>query len=101
MPDLVLILLMAAITFASRAIFLIWPRPAPVGLWGRFLETFPLALFVALATIGLAAPDGDVQGSVALVAAAGGVAGAALTKRSVLGVLLIGGTAYWAARWLT
>jgi branched-subunit amino acid transport protein len=101
MPDLILILLMAAITFGSRATFLIWPRPAPAGLWGRFLETFPLALFVSLATIGLAAPDGDPQGSIALVAAAGGLAGAALTRRSVIGVMLMGGAAYWVARWLT
>jgi predicted MFS family arabinose efflux permease len=36
----------------------------------------------------------------ALVAGFGILAGAALTKRSVLGVLLAGGAAYWAARWI-
>jgi branched-subunit amino acid transport protein len=101
MPDLILIVSMAAITFGSRATFLIWPHSAPRGLWGRFLETFPLALFISLATLGLAAPDGDPQASLALVAAAGGIAGAALTKRSVLGVLLAGGAAYWLARLVT
>jgi branched-subunit amino acid transport protein len=101
MSDLVLVILMAVITFASRASFLIWRRPAPAGPWGRFLETFPLALFIAIATLGLAAPDGDPEAGIGLVAAAGGVAGAALTKRSLLGVLIIGGAVYWVARWAT
>jgi branched-subunit amino acid transport protein len=98
MSDLALVVAMAVITFGSRAVFLVWPRPAPAGRWGRFLETFPLALFIALATLGLAAPDGDPEAGIALVAAAGGVVGAAITKRSLLGVLVVGGALYWLAR---
>jgi branched-subunit amino acid transport protein len=101
MPDLVLVGLMAIITFASRATFLVWPRPAPGGWWGRFLETFPLALFISLATLGLAAPDGAPEAGIGLVAAAGGVVGATVTKRSIIGVLFAGGAAYWLARFVT
>jgi hypothetical protein len=63
--------------------------------------SFPLALFVSLATLGLAAPTGHPQAGIALVAAGGGIAGAALTRRSVLGVLWVGGAAYWLARLVT
>jgi len=96
--DLSLVLAMAVITFTSRAVFLVWPRPVPGGRWGRFLETFPLALFVALATLGLAAPDGDPEAGIALVAATGGVVGAVITRRSLPGILLVAGAFYWIAR---
>ncbi len=100
MSDLALVVAMAGITFASRAVFLVWPRPVPTGRWGGFLETFPLALFVALATLGLAAPDGGPEAGIGLVAATGGVVGAVITRRSLPGVLLVGGAFYWVARWL-
>ncbi len=101
MSDLALVAAMAAITYASRVAFLVRTGDPPGGLVGRFLDVFPLALFVSLATVGLAAPDGDLDASIALVAAAGGVLGAAVTKRSLVGVLLFGAAAWWAARLLT
>jgi branched-subunit amino acid transport protein len=95
---IVVVLVAAAITFACRVVFL--TAPAPRGLWGRFLDVFPLALFVALATAGLAAPGGTVAASPALAAAAGGILGAALTRRSLLGVLVFGTVTYWIVRLL-
>ena len=100
MSDLALIALVAAITFASRVVFLARRRAVPAGLVGRFLEVFPLALFVALATSGLAAPEGEVAISPALAGAAGGIVGARVTRRSLVGTILIGAAAYWLARWL-
>ncbi len=100
MTDLALVVAMAAITYASRAVFLVRTGEPPGGLVGRFLDVFPLALFVALATLGLAAPEGDVDASIALWAAAGGVLGAVVTKRSLIGVLLFGAAAWWVAKLL-
>ena len=100
MSDLALIGLVAAITFASRVAFLARHRPVPKGLVGRFLEVFPLALFVALATSGLAAPDGEVAVTPALAGAAGGLLGARLTRRSLVGTILIGAAVYWLVRWV-
>ncbi len=65
---------------------------------GRFLEVFPLALFVSLATLGLAAPDGTPAATPALAGAVGGVVGAVLTRRSLPGVVLAGAVAYWLTR---
>ena len=101
MSDLALIGLVAAITYGSRVIFLARRRPVPAGLIGRFLEVFPLALFVALATSGLAAPEGDLSVTPALAGAAGGLAGAKLTRRSLVGTILVGAAAYWLVRWVT
>ena len=98
MSDLWVIVTMAAITYASRAVFLLWPRTVPEGYVGRFLELFPLALFVALATLGLAAPEGETEATLALVAAAGGLLGAAVTGRSFLGVAGFGIVIWWIAR---
>ena len=100
MHDVGLILAAAVITYGSRVVFLARPREVPAGPFGRFLEVFPLALFVALATIGLAAPDGTPSFTPALAGAAGGAAGAFLTRRSLLGVIVVGGAAYWLARWV-
>ena len=47
--DLALVLAVAAITYGTRVAFLLRPRPAPEGALGRFLDVFPLALFVAIA----------------------------------------------------
>lgn len=101
MSDLSIVIAMAVITYSSRAVFLLRPRPVPEGTVGRFLEVFPLALFVALATIGLGAPDGDPAVTIALAAAGGGLVGAIATKRSLPGVVILGGAAWWLARALT
>ena len=98
MNNLTIILLVAAITFGSRVVFLAGRRPAPEGMVGRFLEVFPLALFIALATSGLAAPEGSLAVTPALGGAVGGVAGAIATKRSLVGTILIGAAGYWLAR---
>ena len=101
MSDLAVVVAMAVITYASRAVFLLWPRSIPEGFVGRFLELFPLALFVAIATLGLAAPEGEIDATIALVAAAGGLLGAVVTKRSFLGVAGFGIVAWWIARAVT
>lgn len=98
MSDLALILGVAAITFASRASFLIWPRPVPEGKVGRFLETFPIALFVAIAVSSFEAPTEGIGLAPNLVAAAGGVVGAVVFRRSLWGVLVVGAVCYYAAR---
>lgn len=100
MNDLTLILVVAAITFGSRVVFLARRRRVPEGIVGRFLEVFPLALFIALATSGLAAPEGAPAATPALAGAVGGVVGAALTRRSLVGTILLGAAAYWLVRWL-
>jgi branched-subunit amino acid transport protein len=98
MGDVVLVLAVAAITFASRVVFLIRPRPIPGGWVGRFLGLFPLALFVSIAAGGLAAPNGSVELTPALAAAAGGVIGALVFKRSLWGVLGAGAAFFYVAR---
>lgn len=98
MNDLTLIVLVAAVTFVSRAVFLVRRRRVPQGLVGRFLEVFPLALFIALATTGLAAPEGSVAVTPALGGAVGGIAGAAATRRSLVGTIVIGAAGYWLTR---
>ena len=75
MSDLLLVLAVAAITFATRIAFLIRPRPVPGGPLGRFLEVFPLALFLVIAASGLLAPEGVPAVTPALAGAAGGVVG--------------------------
>lgn len=101
MSDLGLVVAAAVVTYGSRVVFLARPREVPGGPLGRFVEVFPLALFVALATLGLVAPGGEPEVTPALAAAAGGMVGVFLTRRSLLGVLAAGGAAYWLARWLT
>ena len=101
MSDLVLVLVVAAITFATRIAFLIRPRPVPGGPLGRFLEVFPLALFIVIAASGLAAPDGVPAVTPALAAAAGGVIGAIVFRRNLWGVLVVGAVAFYVTRSLT
>ncbi|MDH3259444.1 MAG: AzlD domain-containing protein [Acidimicrobiia bacterium] len=98
MNDLALIVLVAIVTFGSRVAFLARRRPVPEGLLGRFLEVFPLALFVALATSGLVAPEGSLAVTPALGGAAGGVVGAVATRRSLVGTILLGAAGYWLTR---
>lgn len=98
MSDLALVLGVAAITFASRVAFLVRPRAAPGGRVGRFLEVFPLALFIAIATSGLAAPAGSAELTASLAGAAGGVAGGIVFRRSLWGVLGVGAACFYLAR---
>ena len=100
MSDLWLIVAVAAITYATRLAFLLRPRPVPGGLVGRFLDVFPLALFMAIATAGLAAPIGEIEATPGLAAAAGGVIGAVVFRRSLWGVLAVGAVLFYAARWV-
>ena len=98
MSHLVLIVLAAVITFASRLSFMIRPLDDARVRESRFLEVFPTALFVALAVNGFVAPGGSLDLSPALAAGMGGAAGGFLFKRSVLGVVGVGLLGYWLAR---
>jgi uncharacterized membrane protein len=89
------VLAVAVVTYLCRASFLVLPGlPEPRGLWSRFL-------FVSLATIGFVAPQGIPAVTPGLAAAAGGVIGAAVTRRSLIGTIAIGAAAYWVARLLS
>jgi branched-subunit amino acid transport protein len=98
MSHLTMIIVAAAITFASRASFMLRPLPTARVQANRFLAVFPIALFVALAINGLAAPDGILDLTPALAAGVGGTAGALIFKRSILGVVGVGMAGYWVAR---
>jgi hypothetical protein len=96
--DLVLVLAVAVITYASRLAFLLRPRQTPAGALGRFLDVFPLALFIVIATAGLAAPAGTPDVTPALAAAIGGAAGGMLFRRNLWGVLTLGALAFYLTR---
>lgn len=98
MSDLYLVFGMAAITYTSRALFLARPGREPSGRVAAFLDRFPLALFVSLAAAGLLVPDSEVDPALGYIAFGAAAAGGILTRRSLIGVLLIGGGAYWVAR---
>ena len=98
MGDVALVLAVAAITFTSRVVFLIRPRPIPGGWVGRFLGLFPLALFVSIAAGGLAAPNGSIELTPALAAAVGGVLGALVFRRSLWAVLGAGAVFFYVTR---
>ena len=98
MSDLALVLVVAVITFATRIAFLVRPRPVPGGPLGRFLEVFPLALFMVIAVTGLAAPEGSLAVTPALAGAVGGVVGGILFRRNLWGVMLLGAVAFYATR---
>jgi branched-subunit amino acid transport protein len=98
--DLALVIVVGVITFGSRLAFLLSPRPIPRGLVGRFLDVFPLALFMAIATSGLVAPEGTPAITPGLAAATGGVVGGILFKRSLLGVLAAGAAGFYVVRLL-
>jgi branched-subunit amino acid transport protein len=91
---------MALITYGSRVVFLARPG-SPEGNFGGFLERFPLALFISLATATLLVPDATVAPELGIVAFAGAAAGAVITRRSLPGVLVFGGAAYAVARLIT
>jgi branched-subunit amino acid transport protein len=96
--DLALIVAVAVVTYASRVAFLVRPRPVANGLLGRFLNVFPLALFAAIATIGLAAPEGVPSISPGLAAAGGGIVGGIVFRRSLPGILAVGALAFYLVR---
>src|SRR5262245_60028821 len=98
MSDLLVVLGVAVITFASRASFMISPRHAPGGRIGRFLDVFPVALFVAIAVNALVAPVGSTELTANVIAALGGIAGAFLFRRSVWGVFVLGAAFFYLAR---
>lgn len=99
MSTFLLIVSMAAITLSSRLSFMTRPVKSDKVKENRFLEAFPVALFVTLAVVGFAPPGRDlVQLTPSVVAGLGGLAGAALFKRSMLGVVGVGALAYWLAR---
>jgi branched-subunit amino acid transport protein len=98
MSDLALIGSVAVITFATRVAFLVRPRSSPEGLIGRFLDVFPLALFVAIAADALIAPSGSPEVTPGLAAALGGIVGGVLFRRALWAVLAVGAVAFYAAR---
>jgi branched-subunit amino acid transport protein len=100
MSTFALIVAMTVITFASRLSFMLRPVTSVKVKNSSFLDVFPVALFVVLAVVGLAAPDGELEVTPALMAGVGGVAGAFLFKRSLLAIVLAGAAAYWLARLL-
>ena len=96
------VVVVAVVTYLCRASFVVLPGLSePSGLWARFLDSFPLALFVSLATIGFVAPEGIPEVTPGLAAAVGGVVGAAVTRRSLIGTIVIGAAAYWVVRLLS
>ena len=98
MSDLALVLGVAVITFGTRVAFLLRPRAAPEGRIGRFLDVFPLALFIAIATSGLVAPWGSPELIANLAGALGGVVGGVVFRRSLWGVLGLGAACFYLAR---
>lgn len=99
MSTFALIVAMALITLSSRLSFMLRPVTSQRLKENRFLEVFPVALFVTLAVAGFA-PEGEVSVTPSVIAGLGGMAGAALFKRSMLGVVLVGAVAYLLARLL-
>jgi branched-subunit amino acid transport protein len=98
MSTLVLIGAMAIITLLSRLSFMLRPVTSQKLKENRFLEVFPVALFVTLAVVGFA-PEGELlRVTPSVIAGLGGVGGAVLFKRSMLGVVAVGGVAYLLAR---
>lgn len=100
MSDLLLVFGVGLITFSSRVALLARHRSVPGGTFGRFLEVFPLALFVAIATSGLLAPGGEPAITPGLAAAAGGILGAVLFKRALVGILVVGAALFYLIRYL-
>lgn len=98
MSYLWLVLAVAAINFASRISFL--ARPGAKSSNNRFLEVFPVALFVSLAARDLIAPEASIIASPSLAAALGAVVGGLVFRRSILGVVGAGLAFYWVARLL-
>jgi len=98
MSDALLVVAMGAITYGSRVVLLARPGRASAGPIDSFLDRFPLALFIALATATLLVPDSDLDPALGYASFGGAVTGATVIRRSLPGVLVVGGAAYWVAR---
>lgn len=96
MTHLPLVLAVTALTFASRILFF---RSSSIRL-GRFFDVFPVALFVAIATSDLIAPEGQLATTPYLAALVGGGLAGLLLRRSMLAVVGGGLAAYWLTRLL-
>lgn len=95
--ELLLVLLAGAVTFASRATFMVRPPATLAAPARRFLDVFPLALFMALGIQGLARPT-IVDGASplpALLAAAGALLAGRFTDNALLWMLAGGALGYW------
>lgn len=101
MTNTLLIVAAATITFASRAFFLVKSVNSDKVRDSAFLDAFPLALFMVIATVGLAAPEGSIGITPALWAGLGGAAAGYLFKKSILAVVIVGFAVYWLVRVLT
>ncbi|MFN8105010.1 MAG: AzlD domain-containing protein [Acidimicrobiia bacterium] len=82
---------MGVVTYASRALFLFRAPPRLGGYLGRFLDLFPLALFVSLAATGLLAPDGHLAAGPGLAALAAGAV--AVWRRAPVWAVMLAGYA--------
>ncbi|MGQ0849621.1 MAG: AzlD domain-containing protein [Actinomycetota bacterium] len=98
MSELWMILLMAAITFGSRASFMLRKVSSDRVKHSRFLDVFPIALFVALAARDLIAPAGEPAMNPSVIAGIGGVLGGLVFRRSLVATVVIGLACYWIAR---
>ncbi len=97
----VVVAVMAVITYACRVTYFLPKQPPRIRTENPFLEIFPIALFVALATVGLAAPEGRLAVTPFLGGAAGGLLGGFIKRGSVIVVVLAGIAGYWLARLAT
>jgi branched-subunit amino acid transport protein len=89
--SLPVLLVMAAITYASRALALVLMPSPPRGV-ERFLNRIPAPLFAGLAALSLIDDSGDLAAPEVLIATAGALAASA--TRSLLYVLLGGLAGY-------
>lgn len=94
-----MILGMALVTYATRAlaVFLLSRRLAPA--IERFLAQIPAAVFAALAAPPLLAPQGDFAPGLESVAAIP-AAVVAWRTHQVLPTILVGVGGYWLIRWI-
>ncbi len=99
MDTYAVILGMALVTYATRAlaIFLLSRRLPPA--LERFLSHIPAAVFAALVASPLLAPEGTFAPGLPVVAAVPAAA-VAWRTRQVLPTILAGMGAYWLLRWL-
>lgn len=97
---MVVVAAMAVITYACRVTYFLPAEPPRVRGENRFLEVFPIALFVSLATVGLSAPEGHLAVTPFLGGAAGGLLGSFLKRGSIIVVVAAGLAGYWVVRLL-
>jgi branched-subunit amino acid transport protein len=87
-----LLLALAAITYASRAVALVL-MPTPPARFERFLNRIPAPLFASLAAVSLVDSSGDFVPAPVLLAAAGALI---MSPRMSLLAALLGGLAGYA-----